>query len=346
MAQTAEAGTLMLKEAHQATEVVSLQRDRNAPLIGRLARELRLSPPRLVMTCARGSSDHAATYARYLFETRLGVLTASASPSISSVYGVSQNLEGTLYLVISQSGKSPDLVDCAARAKASGATVIAILNDTESPVAKIAHEVIPLHAGAELSVAATKSYIATLAAVLALAAAWADDGELQQSLDQLPEYLTHAWTLDWTALSSGLADVDNLLVIGRGLGLGVAQEVALKFKETAGIHAEAFSAAEVRHGPMAIVGRGFPVLMLAQPDPTLPDMEALANEFRRRAARVLLAAPGPAADWRLPVLANTDPAIAPILMVQSFYRALNTLSLARGFNPDQPPHLSKVTETR
>jgi len=139
--------------------------------------------------------------------------------------------------------------------------------------------------------------------------------------------------------------VHNLFVVGRGYGFGAALEAALKLKETCGLHAEAFSAAEVKHGPMALVGEGFPVLFLAQDDGTLENTLAVANEFRARGARVWVAAPGaPGADT-LPLPSGIDPIVTPLLAVQSFYRAASALSLARGYDPDVPPHLRKVTET-
>src|SRR5262249_54506627 len=161
--------------------------------------------PRVVVTCARGSSDHAATYARYLIETRMGLLTSSASPSVSSVYGVRQELDRCLFLVLSQSGRSPDLLAAAAAAKDSGALVVAMVNVEDSPLAAAADHVIPLRAGPETSVAATKSYICALAASLHLVARWREDGTLSDTLASLPEQLNQAWELDWSPMVEMLA---------------------------------------------------------------------------------------------------------------------------------------------
>jgi glucosamine--fructose-6-phosphate aminotransferase (isomerizing) len=201
-----------------------------------------------------------------------------------------------------------------------------------------------LRAGPETSVAATKSYIASLAAIVHLVSAWSEDPELGAQLAQLPDLLSRSLSLDWSLAADRLKDVRDLYVIGRGLGLGIAQEAALKLKETCGLHAEAFSAAEVRHGPMAIVGEGFPVLMLAQDDETKDSVEDLAFEFAGRGAAVLLAGAQAEGVRSLPVL-ETHPVLQPILLIQSFYRVTATLALARGFDPDRPPHLNKVTET-
>ncbi len=337
----AAADTLMFNEAASTADVIAAQFARNHDAIAALAASLRETPPPFVATCARGSSDHAATYGKYLFETQLGIVTASASPSIGSVYAAPLKLRGALFVVISQSGKSPDLLRNAEAAKLAGARVVALVNVEDSPLAQLADVVIPLCAGPEKSVAATKSYLASLAALLQLTAHWSQDAQLLAALAALPEALRKAWQADWSSLAQDLVGTHNLFVLGRGLGLGAAQEAALKFKETCGLHAEAYSSAEVKHGPMALVGPGFPVLCFAQPDGTEAGMLALAEEFRGRGAQVWVAS----AQGDLPLVAAPHPACAPLITIQSFYKAINALALARGHNPDVPPHLNKVTET-
>ncbi|WP_426690622.1 SIS domain-containing protein [Rhodanobacter ginsengiterrae] len=337
--------TLMFQEAHESAEVVARQFAANEAVVSALGLALRADPPRFIVTCARGSSDHAAAYAKYVFETRLGIATASASPSVTSVYAAEQQWQGALFIAISQSGKSPDLLRNAEAAKRAGARVVALVNVEDSPLARLADTVIPLHAGPERSVAATKSYLAALAAVLHLCARWLGDAELGAALGVLPQALRDNWNADWSALSDGLVDAHNLFVVGRGYGLGIALEAALKFKETCGLHAEAFSAAEVKHGPMALVGPDFPVLCFAQDDDTLDSTLAVARDFRGRGAQVFVAAPGLHGAGTLPVAAGLPALVTPLLIIQSFYRAASELSLRRGFNPDVPPHLNKVTET-
>ncbi|HHW4669882.1 MAG TPA: SIS domain-containing protein [Xylella fastidiosa subsp. multiplex] len=333
--------TLMFREAAQAAAVIATQFERNAATIATLVRALRADPPPFVVTCARGSSDHVATYAKYLLETQLGLVTASASLSVGSIYAASLQLRGALYLVISQSGKSPDLLRNVEAAKAAGARVVALVNVEDSPLASLADTVLPLCAGSEQSVAATKSYLASLSAVLQLVAVWKAESGLLAALDGMSDALRTAWECDWTGLIDGLVNARNLFVLGRGFGLATAQEAALKFKETCGLHAEAYSAAEVKHGPMALVDSGFPVLVFAQSDGTEAAVRALAHEFRGRGSLVWLAAP----DGDLPVGVAAHPVCAPLLSIQSFYRVINTLALCRGYNPDLPPHLKKVTET-
>ncbi|WP_045736841.1 SIS domain-containing protein [Xanthomonas sp. MUS 060] len=341
MVLPSETETLMFREAAEAAAVIAAQFERNQATVSALAAALRADPPPFVVTCARGSSDHAATYAKYLFETQLGAVTASASPSVGSVYAAPLRLRGALYLVISQSGKSPDLLRNAEAAKAAGARVVALVNVEDSPLAQLADTVLPLCAGPEKSVAATKSYLASLAAILQLGAHWKNDPTLLAALQALPQALGSAWQADWRPLTDGLVDARNLFVIDRGLGLAAAQEAALKFKETCGLHAEAYSSAEVKHGPMALVGPGFPVLAFDQPDEAGEGTRRLAGEFRSRGAQVWLAS----AAGDLPLVAAPHPACAPLLAIQSFYRAINALALRRGYNPDLPPHLNKVTET-
>jgi glucosamine--fructose-6-phosphate aminotransferase (isomerizing) len=335
----------MFREAAQAPAAVRGQLEANAERIARLAEQLRAAPPRAVVTCARGSSDHAATFARYLIETRLGLLTSSAAPSVSSVYAAAPDLGGTVMLVISQSGASPDLLAVARSARAAGARIVALVNEEHSPLARLADDLIPLHAAPERSVAATKSYIASLAAIVQLVASWARDAQLAAALAQAPQLLARAWELDWSAPASRLTAANDLYVIGRGLGLAIAQEAALKFKETCGLHAEAVSAAELQHGPMALVRAGFPLLIFTQNDESRAGVGRLAAELAAQGADVLLAGADVAHTTQLPTPAGAHPVIEPLLFVQSFYRMANALALMRGRDPDAPPHLNKVTET-
>jgi glucosamine--fructose-6-phosphate aminotransferase (isomerizing) len=316
----------------------------NAERLERLGERLRQLGPRVVVTSARGSSDHAATFAKYLIETRLNILTSSAAPSVTSVYEATPNLEGAVFMAISQSGASPDLLATVRAAKDAGALVIALVNAESSPLAQAADFTVPLCAGIERSVAATKSYIASLAAIIQLVGSWGRDAALLSALAGAPALLERAWQLDWSAAVTRLRLATDLYVIGRGLGLGIAQEAALKFKETCSLHAEAVSSAEVRHGPMALIRAGFPVLMFAQSDETLGGVEALATELAARRADVMFAgARAPRATF-LPTEPG-NPVLEPMLIVQSFYRMVNALALARGRNPDEPPYLNKVTET-
>ena len=184
--------TAMFAEAAEAPHVVSRLLAANHHTVAQLAADLRTNPPTAVLTCARGSSDHAATYLRYLIETRLGVLTSSAAPSVASIYGGSPAAAGMLCTAISQSGASPDLVATMQAAKEAGAATLAMVNVEGSPLALLADTMLPLHAGRERSVAATKSYIAALAVSAQLVAAWGEDKALAAGLASLPEQLERA----------------------------------------------------------------------------------------------------------------------------------------------------------
>jgi glutamine---fructose-6-phosphate transaminase (isomerizing) len=337
-------GTRMFQEAASASDAVRAQLQCDADAIAAIGRDLRRLAPRTVITCARGSSDHAATYAKYLIETRAGVLTASAAPSVSSVYGVSQDLRGCLFIALSQSGRSPDLLASVAAAKAAGATILVLCNSPDAPLIAAADMVVALRAGIETSVAATKSYLATLAALIRIVAAWTQDAALESAVATLPALMDKSWALDWSAALPLLESAAHLYVVGRGLGLGAVQEAALKCKETCGLHAEAFSSAELRHGPYTLLGPGFPALLFAQRDATQAGVEALGSELARRGVPVLIAGAQVDGAIVLPTL-DSGAEIAPILRVQSAYRLIATLAIRRGFDPDRPAHLRKVTET-
>jgi glucosamine--fructose-6-phosphate aminotransferase (isomerizing) len=334
----------MYQEAGASALLVAQQLAANRGQAEALGALLRGKKPRAVITIARGSSDHAATYARYLIETHLGLLTSSLAPSISSVYGTSLDLDGVVCLAMSQSGKSPDLIKSVETAKAAGAFVIALVNAPGSPLEAVADRTLPILAGPELSVAATKSFILTVTAILQLVTEWRADEALAAAMAGLSGKLAEAWRLDWSKAVEALTPVRNMFVVGRGLGFGVACEAALKFKETCGLHAEAFSSAEVQHGPMALVDQGFPVLALAQHDATHPGLIELAGRFAERGATLLLGGGEVQGAISLPAIAG-HPAIEPVLLIQSFYRMAAQLSVARGFDPDRPPHLNKVTNT-
>jgi glucosamine--fructose-6-phosphate aminotransferase (isomerizing) len=333
----------MFAEAAEGSRVAADQRLRNEERVSRLGAELRDYRPEVVITCGRGSSDHAATFAKYLIEIRLGLTTASAAPSVSSLYRSRARAQRIVLLAISQSGRSSDLLAVVHATRARGGFTVALVNDADSPLAHAVDAVVPLHAGLEQSVAATKSFLGSLSAILHLVSAWGGDGDLARDLSELPALLDRAWTLDWSRGVDVLRKSHSLYVLGRGLGLGVAQEAALKLKETCGLHAEAFSSAEVRHGPMSLVGPELPILALSQDDETRPELIRTVEDMARLGAPVL-AAGGPSAADPLPTI-DAPAALQPLLLIQGFYRMAEALARARGLDPDRPPHLYKVTDT-
>lgn len=334
----------MLTEAAQSADVVQAQLDVNSVIASKIGKKLRGMQPRMIITCARGSSDHAATYGKYLLESSTGLFTASAAPSIHSVYKKKMKFTDSICIVISQSGTSPDLLSVATAAKNGGAFVVALVNDEQSLLAGLAHAVLPLRAGNETSVAATKSFIASLSALAHLVSAWQSDGELLSALRASPEQLRRAWDCDWSAAIDPIGACNSMFVLGRGVGLGIAREAALKFKEVCGLHAEAFSSAEVLHGPIAIARATFPILVFAQSDGTRAGLDALLDNLARRNVSLIMAGAPHDGAVNLPTPSG-HPAIEPMLRILSFYRMANNLSLRLKRDPDRPPFLQKVTAT-
>lgn len=343
---TNAAPTAMLREAGEAPQVVARLLESNTALCRELGKRLRTSPPPFAVTCARGSSDNAATFAKYLLEIHSGLVTASVGPSVTSVYEARPRMRNALFIAISQSGRSPDILHLASAGREDGALTVGLLNDTTSPLASTCEVVLPLHAGPEKSVAATKSFIAALAASLQLVAHWSQDQDLLSALERLPNLLERAAATDWSEALPLLSEANNLFVVGRGVGFAVAQEAALKLKETSGIHAEAMSAAELMHGPWTLAGDHFPILVLSQQDETLSGVSDLVTKLSNQGISVVVAgaAEGPA-RITLPSVEDIHPFLAPIALIQSFYPLVNAIALARGRNPDNPPRLRKVTET-
>jgi glucosamine--fructose-6-phosphate aminotransferase (isomerizing) len=266
--------------------------------------------------------------------------------SLITLYQSRIQCDGLVSLAFSQSGQSPDLVAPTRFFREGGARTLAFVNDAESPLAQAARWVFPLHAGAETSVAATKSYIAQLVAGARVIAAWQGDTTLQAAFAGLPFALERAAWQDWRPAVDALAGADRLFVIGRGTGLAIAMEAALNFKEVCGIQAEAFSGAEVKHGPMALVEEGYPLLVFAPRGPAQSGLLALAEDMRQRGARVLLAAPSGTPGCELPLVSTDAKDLDPVAAIQSFYPMVEALARARGLDPDRPRHLAKVTRTQ
>jgi glucosamine--fructose-6-phosphate aminotransferase (isomerizing) len=233
-----------------------------------------------------------------------------------------------------------------AMARATGAITVALVNAADSPLAHAAEIVLPLAAGPELSVAATKSFVASLAALMQLVAAWSGDAAMQLADTRLPERLNAAARLDWSEALAPLTRASSAVVLGRGPTLAIAREVALKLKETCELHAEAFSAAEFRHGPIALVGPAYPVVLLRPTDEAAAGLSALVDDLRHKGACVLVAEPGKPQAGRLAALAPDHPDADAICLIQSFYAFLVSLAARRGTNVDHPRHLQKVTRTR
>jgi glutamine---fructose-6-phosphate transaminase (isomerizing) len=339
-------GLLMAAELREVPDVVRRQCETLAHPLAELASLLAKAPPRVVVTCARGSSANAASFGKYLIERHLGIPVAAAAPSIVSLYRKGLRLEGQLFLAISQSGRSEDLIESASWARASGALTVALINDTNSPLSSACDTVLPMEAGPELSIAATKTFVSSVTALLNFVATWTKSAEMAVALDRLPDRLAGAADLDWSQALNPLSAAQSLVTLGRGPTFAIAQEAALKLKEVCNIHAEAFSGAEFQHGPIALVSSGYPVLIFMPTDASASNLAALAADLRRKGASVLITANTHGLGDQLLVLPPDHPDTDAVCLIQSLYALAIQLAQHRGVDVDQPRHLRKITRTR
>jgi glucosamine--fructose-6-phosphate aminotransferase (isomerizing) len=311
-------------------------------MFARIAERIEQTKPRIVVFCGRGSSGHVGVYLRYLFEARLGLLVSAAAPSVVTAYQHPPDMRGALWIVVSQSGRSPDLVTATEVARKSGALTLAIVNDENSPAATAAELVLPIGAGIENSVAATKTVTLSMIAGARLVAALAPDDDLNDALQHLPQRMSAALACDWSAWADRAARATAAFVVGRGYGLGCAREIALKVAEILRVPALGYSAAELRHGPRASITPATPVLALRQSDQAAAAVDELVRDLLDAGERVFTAG---GAMGTLPWIGDGHPACDPVLMLIPAYRAIEAAARRRGFDPDNPPHLSKVTRT-
>jgi glutamine---fructose-6-phosphate transaminase (isomerizing) len=334
----------MAEETQQAPSAVARLFQHERRELDDIGRRLRSTNPSVIITCARGSSDHAAAFFKYAVEIMLGVPVASMGPSVASLYGTKLRFNNAVMISVSQSGKSPDIVALHTTAREAGALTIAVVNGENSPLAAVSDIVVRLHCGPELSVAATKSLISSCAALVAIVAAWSGDMALKRAVDNLPASLDLALLQDWSA-AEAIANANSGYTIGRGPSFPLAAEAALKLKEVASLHMEAFSAAEVMHGPLQLVTPGFPVIAFVQDDVAAPTSKAAVQRLIEAGADVFTASPLAMPGTVLPMLTTGHGITDPIAMILSFYGLAERISRLRGFNPDQPSQLHKVTET-
>ncbi len=338
--------TFMRVEIDEAAEAIARQLRANAPIASALGERLRAIDPLLVATIARGSSDHCALYLKHLIEIVLGVPGASIGPSVASIYRAPLRLDRSVAVSVSQSGRSPDIVEMQRAARRGGALTIAFVNDAASPLATEAEALMPLWAGVERSVAATKSMIAGLVAGASLVAEWRDDAPLRTALAGLPQILGEQRAAPPETLVETLAGARSAFVLGRGATLAIAAEAALKLKETCAIHAEAYSSAEVLHGPAELVAPGFPIIAFIPPDAAREGMEATLERLSSAGARLVRIETGGADGDAALASAPTDSSLlAPIAMIHRFYGLAEAVARRLGRDPDHPRHLRKVTET-
>lgn len=336
----------MRREIDEIPEAVARLLERSGKDIERAGAALAQRDPAVIVTIARGSSDHAAHFLKYAIELELGLPVASLGPSLASIYEAPMRLERGAALAVSQSGASPDIVAMMEGANAGGALSLALVNTTPSALADCAAIALNIQAGPEIAVAATKSYVNSIAAGLAIIAQWSGKSELQQAVAALPETLEKALALDWSTLIEPLTTAESLYMLGRGPSLAIAMEAALKCKETCELHAESYSSAEVLHGPVSLVAPDFPVIAFAARDRAEASIAKTASEMVAKNADVYLTSAMGEGTKRLPFLETGHPLTDALALIVPYYGMVEALSRARGFDPDKPAALKKVTQTR
>ncbi len=328
--------------------VLDLERDNIAALAG----FFRERNPHCIVIAARGSSDNAARYAKYLLGAVTGLPIALATPSLLTVYNQSLRLENTLVIGISQSGQSPDIVAVLAEGARKAALTVALTNDLESPLAQTAEYCINLHIDSERSIAATKTYTASLTALAMLAAALDINHDRSRALEQIPDLLSQI-IAQGDAIQEAAKryhQMEACVVIGRGYNYATAFEIALKLKELAYILAEPYSSADFWHGPVALVEDGFPVIAVVPQSPAAEELEDLLAHLRSRGADLVILSPRAdalqLAETPIALPAGVPEWLSPIVsVVPGQYFALG-LTVAKSLDPDRPRGLSKVTRTR
>lgn len=337
--------SLMRDEILEIPDAVDRLLSRCAGDIASVSREIARLDPRFAVTVARGSSDHICTYLKYCSELLLAIPVASVGPSVASIYKAQMKLGGSVCLAVSQSGKSPDIVEMVRNAARGGALTVALTNDPVSPLAETSDHAIDICAGPERSVAATKTFVTSAVAGLLLLAEWKGDAELRQAIRNLPRHLESAAQVSWPQVRAAVERGNSLFTLGRGPVWAMAGEAALKFKETCQIHAESYSSAEVLHGPVSIVGEGFPLLCFAAADAAQDSLVGIADQIAQKGAQAFVTSDRAKRAVCVDHVRTDHPLTDPISLITSFYKMVEEVAVARGINPDRPRHLRKVTQT-
>jgi glucosamine--fructose-6-phosphate aminotransferase (isomerizing) len=344
--------SILHHEIFEQPEVIHRFLKNERQTIANIAKRIVSYNPRYVVIAARGTSDNAARYAQYLFGSHNKRTVALATPSLYSVYKQSPDLRGALVIGISQSGQSPDIVQVVVEGRAQGALTIAITNDIGSPLALAADHVINLHAGKEMSIAATKTYTAQLTAMATLSTEWAmsEGGKViaGEALDQLSNAVAQALQAETQAKAAAelLAKHNRCVVLGRGFNYATAFETSLKIKELTYVLAEPYSTADFKHGPIAMIEPDFPVVMISVKGPMQTQFDETYAQFKQRGANVILTSDSPANDPTILVNTGLPEWLTPIAMIVPGQLLAYFLAFARGLNPDSPRTISKVTLTK
>jgi len=307
---------------------------------------------RYVLIASRGSSSNAARYAQYLLGRANRVPVMFATPSLYTIYEQPPSLDGAIVVGISQSGASPDVASVLAEARRQGRPTLALTNDAESPLARQADAVLSLEAGEEHSVAATKTYTNSIGAVALLFAAIGGDGAARAELERMPEVLERQIELSFatTPHLDGYAAVTGATVVARGVNYGTAHEAALKIRELSSLVVEAYSPADLMHGPIAAIGRGWPVVAIAPAGPAQESVTSVLAALEERGARVLMISDSESAlaraDTPLPLVSGVPEWLSPLTAVIPAQVTAKRFAALRGLDVDNPAGLRKITLTR
>ena len=326
--------------------------ERQGPRAAELASAFRQDDVRYVLIASRGTSSNAARYAQYVLGRAHRVPVMFATPSLYTIYGQPPRLDGGLVIGISQSGASPDVVSVLLEARRQGRPTIAITNDPDSPLAMAAAAVLPLEAGEEHAVAATKTYLNSLGAIALLFCAIGDDDVARAELEKMPETLERQLALSFET-SPRLREYRNAVgatVVARGVNYGTAFEIALKIRELSGLLVEAYSPADLMHGPIAAIQRRWPVIVVAPSGPAQPSVEEVVQPLRDRGARVIALSDSDSllrdAHTRLRLVPGVPEWLSPLTAVVPGQLTAMRLAELRGLDVDNPAGLQKITLTR
>lgn len=347
-------GQQMITEIREQPEAIARLLDEEMKRVGGIVMRRGGALPKFVCIAARGTSDHAAVYMKYLFETLCGVPVALAAPSVITAYGGSLRAEGGLFVGISQSGEAADVLAVIEDAKRNGGDTLALTNVADSPLATMAAEVIPLHAGPETAVAATKTYMNSLAAALLLVVTLKGDDALRTALASLPELVAEAIRGEKAIREQAeqFKAMEECCVLGRGYDLANAHELSLKLRETCYMRAQPFATPDFVHGPIAVVEEGYPVFFFANEGAVLRSvMEVMAKVEALKAKTVVIGNAGEPLDragTAFPVNRGADvpEPLSPLPAIAAGQILSCALSVMKGVDPDQPRGLNKVTITR
>ncbi|EBA16846.1 Glutamine-fructose-6-phosphate transaminase (isomerizing) [Roseobacter sp. SK209-2-6] len=338
------AATQMRREIEEIPLAVERLLSSGQMTIEDAASAIRQQEPQLLLSAARGSSDHACSYLKYVSEILLGLPMASVGPSVASIYNSRLMQMNALAISVSQSGQSPDILHLTQSFRRAGSFTVAITNDASSPLARAAHRTLDIDAGPELSVAATKTFVTSLVAGLWLLAELKQDQQVLAALRHLPSQLEAATRCDWSEAVDALTG-GSLFTLGRGPTFAISNEAALKFKETCQIHAESYSSAEVLHGPVSIVDQHFPIIAFAAADAAEQTICEVADQLAQKGAQVFTTSSHVTSAKTLPHQRTGHWLTDPIAIIVSFYAMVEQVAVQAGVNPDAPRHLKKVTET-